>query len=250
MPDFWKQLSSDAQFKSVVPELQFTLQLGALSLNNPSLVTALRSQYKPASLRDLTKLDTTTLAQMITSQKVSVPDGFPGATPAEKASNYADAVVSLLNGAFPTDYVAHGLAAATDPVNKGVAIFLSNSSDFDFGSTHVDSYIQKNSAAAFQNVPPAQVETVKSRIRAIQRVFRVHPEYSVIDSLLSSGLDSAHKIASIPHSTFVQQYSAKLGGTDQAEMIYRGAQQVSGMVSHLFLRIKQATNDVNPRVIG
>lgn len=248
--DFWKQLSQDAQFKAVVPELQFTLQLGALSLNNPALVTAIRSQYKPSSLRDLTKLDTPTLGQLITTRKIPVPADFPGATPAEKATNYSDAIISLLKSAYPTDYVARGLSSSTDPINKGVATFLANSQDFDFRTTDVDSYIKRNSANAFRNVASAQISAVTNQLKAIQRVFRINPEYSVINVLIGAGLDSAHKIASIPHNTFVQQYAPKFGGTDQAEMVYTSAQHVSAMTSNLFLRIRQAVDDHNPRVIG
>src|ERR1700682_4116222 len=45
--DFWKDLSSDPKFQSDVPELQFTLQLGALTRNNAPLVAALREQFQP-----------------------------------------------------------------------------------------------------------------------------------------------------------------------------------------------------------
>jgi hypothetical protein len=42
MPDFWTQLSQNAEFKSVVPQLQLTLQLSAFTLNNTPMVAALQ----------------------------------------------------------------------------------------------------------------------------------------------------------------------------------------------------------------
>ncbi len=51
--DFWNQMSQDATLKAAIPELQFTMQLGVLTLNNPALVSALRASYKPASITRL-----------------------------------------------------------------------------------------------------------------------------------------------------------------------------------------------------
>jgi hypothetical protein len=35
--EFWAQLSQDAEFKTAIPELQFTMQLGVFTLNNAPL---------------------------------------------------------------------------------------------------------------------------------------------------------------------------------------------------------------------
>lgn len=125
--DFWTQLGQDDELKSLVPELQFTMQLGVLSLNNPPLVAALRNTYKPSSMRDLTKLDASALTQLVTSQNVPIPDSISGTSPAEKTANYVSGMIALLQSAFPTDYVAQGLAASKDATQQNVAKFLSSS---------------------------------------------------------------------------------------------------------------------------
>ena len=103
---FWDQLGQDATFKAIVPELQFTMQLAVLTLNNPRLIAALRASYKPGSIRDLTKIDGATLTKFMTRHKISVPAGISGPTSAEQHANYASGIVGLLQSAFPTDYVA------------------------------------------------------------------------------------------------------------------------------------------------
>jgi hypothetical protein len=249
--DFWTQLGQDTEFKTLVPELQFTMQLGVLSLNNPSLVTALRNTYKPASMRDLTKLDATALTQLITSQNVTVPDDISGSTPAEKTTNYVNGIIGLLQAAFPTDYVAQGLAASKDPVQQLAGTFLSNSPDFDFQTSAIDAYIQQNSAKAFQNIPANQVSAVTAGLKGVQRIFRISPDYSTINALVSAGLDSAAKISKISRTNFVSQYSSALGGDSQALAFYTKASHINAQSVNLYRTIQSGLTEVGPvSIIG
>jgi peptidoglycan hydrolase-like protein with peptidoglycan-binding domain len=244
--DFWTQLGQNAEFTNLVPELQFTMQLGVLTLDNPPLVTALRNAYKPASMRDLTKLDANALTSLISSGNIAVPDAVSGSTPAAQTTNYVNGIIGLLQAAFPTDYVAQGLAASKDPVQQSVATFLSNSPDFDFQTTAIDTYIQQNSAKAFQNIPSNQVSAVTTQLKSIQRVFRISPDYSTINTLLSAGLDSAAKIAKISRANFIQQYSSSLGGDPQALTVYTTASHINSQSVNLFRTIQSGITDVSP----
>lgn len=244
--DFWTQLGQDDEFKSLVPELQFTMQLGVLSLNNPPLVAALRNTYKPSSMRDLTKLDASALTQLVTSQNVPIPDSISGTTPAEKTANYVSGMIALLQSAFPTDYVAQGLAASKDATQQNVAKFLSNSPDFDFQTATIDSYLQQNAAKSFQNIAQDQVAPVTQQLKSIQRVFRISPDYPTINRLLSAGLDSAAKISKLSRARFLQQYSASLGGDTQALALYSSASHINAQAINLHRMIQGSLNDVSP----
>ena len=247
--DFWTSLSQNAQFQPLVPELQFTMQLGFLTLNNPSLVTALRNSYKPSTMRDLTKVDATSLAQLITSQNISIPDDIPGATPAEKAANYAGGIIGLLKQAFPTEYVTQGLAASKDAVQQATAGFLANSPDFDFQTTKIDAYIQQNSAKSFRNISPDQIPVVTTELKGVQRVFRVSSDFGTIDTLLSSGLDSAAKITATPQAAFIEKFSGALG-PETAQAVYANASHITAQALNVHQIIQNALKPSVPHVIA
>jgi hypothetical protein len=247
MSDFWSQLSKNAEFTNLIPQLQLTLQLGAFSLNNTPLVAALQEALKLSTLRDLTtQVTAASLTNLITVNKIQIPAGIPGQT----AANYAAALMSLLTAAFPTDFVAQGLNKSTDEVNQGVATFLANSADFDFAATNVNSYIKQNSATAFKGIATDQLVAVTNRLLAVQRVFRVNSDPGIIQTLIGSGLDSARKIASMPQGAFVRQFTQALGGQSTALLVYNGARQIAGMTSNLYRTIQEALQQANPAAIG
>jgi hypothetical protein len=208
--DFWTQLGQNPEFKTVVPQIQFSLQLGAFTLNNIGMVQALQSNYTLSQFRDLTQLDAGQLTQLIKSQNVQVPAGIPGGTPAD----YASAMMSLIVAAYPTDFVAKGFKQSNDVLNQAVATFLANSADFDFATTNVDAYIKNpNSANAIAGISADQIQAVTNRIKAVQRVFRINSDPVVIEPLIAQGLDSARKIASVPQTVFMRRYTRPLGGS-------------------------------------
>ncbi len=252
---FWTQLSQDPQFKTVVGELQLTLQLGLLTLNNAPLVTALRASFQPKSPRELTKLSAADLTQTITSKNISVPDAIPGATPAEKVSNYVNGIVGVLRGAFPTDYVAQGIAQLADksknPVDLGVSQFLTNSPDFDFGTTKIDAYMKSDpGASALQKIPAPQQTAVINELKTYQRIFRVSEDFQAISALRGAGFNSAYSIAMTPQPVFMRKVGNQLGGESQAATIYAGAYHITGAALSVFGTIHNALDGISPMVTG
>lgn len=248
--DFWDQLGQDPTYKAIVPELQLTMQLGVLTLNNPLLVSALRASYKPNSIRDLTKLDVATLTLWMTQQKISVPVGITGSTPAEQLSNYASGIVGLLQSAFPTDYVAKQLTGSKDATLQSVAKVLGNAPDVDLQSTNLAVYLKQNSAKAFQNIPPDQVNSVTARLEATQRVFRINNQPATVSALLELGMDSAAKIAAMARSAFVSGFSSALGGDSAAQAVYAAASHINAQALNVYSVVQSGLKDISPRVIA
>jgi len=249
MPEFWNQLSQKPQFKQLVPRLQLTLQLGAFTFNNVDLVTALRNTVKPSQFRDLTQLTTDKLAKLITASKIQVSASIPGATSSDKTTNYATAMMSLLTAAFPTDFIAQGFRGSRDTLNQAVATFLSNSQDFDFASTNVRTYVSQNSLKALKGITQDQ-KTVINRLLAVQRVFRVNSDPTVIQKLIGAGLDSARKIASPSQAVFLREYGDLLGGDATGLLVYNSAKQISGTVSNFYRAVQEGLQPVPLPVIG
>lgn len=248
--EFWTELSQDAEFKSAVPELQFTMQLGALTFNNPALVGALRTAYKPSSLRDLTKLDAPALTQLITSQHIAVPTGISGSTPADQLTNYVSGIVSLLEAVFPTVYVAKGLATSPDSKLQSVAKVLSNAPDIDLQTTNIAAYLKQNSAKAFQNIPADQVAVVTARLESVQRIFRVSQDSPTVNALIAANLDSASKIAPRSRTAFVNQFRTALGGDSQAQAAYAAATHINAQALNVYRTIQSGLKEISPRAIG
>ena len=248
--EFWTQLSADPVFKGLVPELQFTMQLGLLTLNNTQLISALRTTYKPSSLRALTTLDPSAFMQLITSRKIPVPSSIPGSTQAEQQANYVNGIIDLLQKAYPTDYVAKQFASSKDAAQQLVAKVLSNVREIDFLSTNLDPYLKHNSARAFQGIPTNQVASVTEQLEGTQRICRITQEASSVTTLLSAGMDSAAKITSIPRTAFVGRFSTALGGATNALAVYAAAQQINAQSVNVYRTIQSGLNDVNPRAIA
>jgi hypothetical protein len=248
--NFWSEISQDATLKAAIPELQFTMQLGLLTINNSALVSALRASYKPNSIRDLTKVNVSTLTQLITTQKIAVPAGISGSTPAEQIGNYASGIVSLLQLAFPTDYVAQALSNSKDTTLQSVAKVLGNTPNIDLRTTNLSAYLSQNSATAFQGIPANQVSAVTARLEATQRVFRMTQQPNVIAGLLQAGMDSAAKITAMASSVFVGQFSAALGGDAVAQSAYATATHINAQTLNLYSTIQSSLRDVSPRVIA
>ena len=111
---FWNQLSADPEFKAAVPELQFTLQLNALLSNSTPLISALRQQFQPTQLQDLTTLSVADWTNLFDTpsngQLPSIPSSVTGATRGAQVANYVAAIVGQLKSAFPAVYIAQDAA--------------------------------------------------------------------------------------------------------------------------------------------
>jgi hypothetical protein len=248
MSDFWSKLASDPQLGPVVPQLQLTLQLGTLTSNNADLVTKLIAQFNPTSVRDLTKVSAAQLIQLMTAENVQVPASVAATTTPATIAQYAASIISTLKQAFPTDYVAQSFTASTDPTNQEVGAFLNKSSDFDFATTGIDSYLTAH-PAALAGLTADQVTTVTDRLKAAQRVFRVINDGDVMQSLIGIGLDSAYAIAATPSGSFLTKYANTLGGETQAQQIYANATNITGVTSLIIRQAQEGLSKLMPRVI-
>ena len=73
-------------------------------------------------------------------------------------------------------------------VRKGVAQFLENEPDFEFADTHLDSYLSEHTATAFKGIPEEYRNAVTTQLKALQRVFRVSPNYEHLQVLNGRGI--------------------------------------------------------------
>jgi hypothetical protein len=224
--DFWQKLRENPEFQEegLIEDLQFTLQVGALTQNYPPLVQKLKQRQRQGemeSLKDLAKLDTQNWQEIINQdvdgQKVGVPTNIPGENEEEKAQNYAESLTRVVESAFPTAFIAERLKREDIPNRDDFAQFFDNNPNFDFGSTNIEQYFQENEETAI--APISEPEPLKQQLKQHQRIFKLAPRYSAIRTLLDNNLDSAQSIMRLGSDNFVKKYAPQLGEA-QAKTIY------------------------------
>jgi Tc toxin complex TcA C-terminal TcB-binding domain/Neuraminidase-like domain/Salmonella virulence plasmid 28.1kDa A protein len=70
-------------------------------------------------------------------------------------------------------------------------------------------------------------------LRSLQRVLRIDPDETIAATLSVAGMDSAHRIAAVGRSQFIQRFAAALGSADKARQIYDKATLIKSRVAHL-----------------
>jgi hypothetical protein len=259
--EFWKTLPSiTGMSEAQVRNLQFTLQLGVLTLNHVPLIQELRRRHPVTSTRDLVQLDAAAWTALINTRRangevVGIPPDIPGVTSQERVTNYVNGIVGLLRVAYPTDAVAQIVAKAPginleSPLRQALSRFFANSPDFDISSTHVDKYIAKNAVTVFNGIADGDKTKVVDQAKRLQRVFQVSTSPETMTALLGTGLDSAYAIANIPRAAFVERYKTKLGSEQEALNVYRRAQHVYATNLHVLTQAHQALYDVHTMVTG
>ncbi len=240
--DFWKGLSQNATLKAVVPELQLTMQLGTLTLDNPPMVAAIRASYPNiSSPRDLAALSVAQWQNLITANQIAVPGSITGATPQEKITHYATSMSQTLTKAFPSVGFLQDLVTAlkpsSAPLDVAVARFIGNASGFDILNTNLNSYVAQNSQAAFNGIDPNLQPAVTSQIAMWQRLARVSSDHPTASKLMATGYASAYDIAVTPRASFMQKIAGKLGSDATAGKVHAQAQQIAGTAMGLYSNV-------------
>ena len=126
--------------------------------------------------------------------------------------------------AFPTTAFSGGLERALQ--NGGVRglrqaellnRFLNRHDDFELLNTPVDAFLGNSADDDFRR--PEVVELFKTELKAIQRVFKLAPNFEATDSLLADDLHSAQKVYRTGRSEFVRQYGNRPGFTPETALL-------------------------------
>jgi Tc toxin complex TcA C-terminal TcB-binding domain/Neuraminidase-like domain/Salmonella virulence plasmid 28.1kDa A protein len=252
--EFWDGLRKDPVYAAKVDDLQFTLQLGALTANHLPLVKALqemRMKKEFQDLRDLVRLEVADWKTMLTGRNGTPGTGFPpevrGADDAERATNYATILTRMIRDAFRTAAVAHAVSRDNIPGKADLISFFTNNVAFDLGTTHIDTYLADNAGTALAGVsdPAALTQQLKS----FQRVHRLAPEYEQMRDLLGENLHSAQAISQIGEIAFVNQFGPAWGA-NQAQLVFANAAQTATTALMLLGEYGAAFNSLGVAVLG
>ncbi len=239
MPTFWKA-AGDAFGQDVANRLQVDGKLGFLTINNAHLMQKVHTMAGANGLSDPLQLAqmgyhrAEPWSQLLTAD-VPIPNEIPGDTPESKQANYAEYLAAQVRLSYPTAAVAQmvksgelPLTGAANGVSDQVHAFLTqHQGKFEIGVQPVQQYIAQN------NLQIAE-ETVK-QVKRLQRVYQITPSDQALTGLMKRGIDAAYHVVRYDKYTFVQNFAADIGGTDNAALTYDRSVQIHNAVLNIAL---------------
>ena len=249
--DFWRRLAETPDLKDRIPDLQLTVQLGALTGNHPPLVRELQRRLQNngdavasvgwfdrfasllrrtergserSRLVALAALAEDGWLEILTADRddgrIGAPPGVPGKDQAEQERNYAKALARMVEDTLPTAFVTERLRADDVPGRDHLLTFLTTNPEFNVRTTRLEPYLADH-PDAFGGI--ADVAAARAHIKAFQRVYKLAPRYEHASLLLKAGLDSAHRITRMGRNAFRRHYARPLGGNAHADSVYGNA---------------------------
>jgi len=249
MADFWSALRKDARFAPLVPVLQRTLQLKALTLGHLPLIKFLQAEFHSGSLTSVSDLTTRSERDWLAiinnpdpgnGQPIGTPPDVTG-EPAEKAANYAGILTNAIAAAFPTEVVANRIPQTTIDGQSDLLTFFAQNRTFDIRQ-NIDAYLAER--AALGSIDDA--EKLTDNLKAIQRLSRISPHVTEIQALLSlPQVRSAYDIVTMGKDEFTSQLTAGAGSElshTRATQLYERAEQVHDTALALYGKYAETMN--------
>jgi peptidoglycan hydrolase-like protein with peptidoglycan-binding domain len=255
--EFWKELSEHPDFKDEknIADIQFTLQVGALTKNHLPLVRLLqemRANDEIGGFRDLAALTVDDWAALLEKQVDEAVVGFPPNTPGEndeeKLRTYADTLAAMVQAAMPTPVIASRVMNDGTPETEDLAAFFRANPDFKFESTNIDKYLKERPETALADAKDE--EKLVGQLKGMQRVFNLTPHYEEMRVLLDDGLHSAQSIVRMGEGAFIKQYGDKFAAKGTAESVYARASQTAAMSLTMLAKFAGAFNAPNLHVLS
>ena len=236
---FWDDLRATPELRDNVDQLQFAIQAGALTGNHLPLVEELqrlRQDGEIATARDLVRLDEAGWSEILARRPdngqdiIGAPPGIPGEGE-KKLETYAKGLTRLMERTYPTAFIA---ARLQDDDLEGkenlLTFFQDNQDSFEITGARLVNYLHDHSEA-LDKIPADERPALQQQLRAMQRLYRVAPQYNATSKLLKDGLDSAFAITRMGPTLFTLKYghNAALGDTVTARRVYDRAENVEAM---------------------
>jgi|GEM_PF-1012524 len=260
---YWTNLRLLPEFQEAgkVEKVQLSFQLNTLTQGNLPLMSAMQAQYP--STRSMARVRPEELVNLVQQTANNIPQDFPGETPEEKLELYSNSIVGLLQGAFPTETVAHVVAKVPDVhfnnvAATSVAQFFNRSTDssivpigeeFDICSTHIDNFLNKYDNLIFGDIASEEKQKITAQVKRTQRLFHVSTSPETFQVLMESNLNSANDLAQMPFRALQEELGDKINAPE-LELIHQRAMAASATSLHLALMAYQSATGAHPMVVG
>jgi hypothetical protein len=224
--------------------------LAELSNDNVPLVKALADQANVNNLRDVAlQFNREGLAKLV--DRNAIPEGIAGATPKEKANNFAINIRQKLFRVEPTAVLQRMVADAEVPITDkaqrdNIVTFLNNQPAFNIRSESI--YKALKQPEAFSKIPEEQHSTVVEHMKTLQRVQALAPVPEAVPVLMKANLTSAFRIGEMPESTFLRNFGDTLG-EETARRVYTNAINTRIRNEHALVTMRQAIKGTGLAII-
>ncbi len=253
--DLWQSLRKDPGFgDAVVDDLQFSLQLGTLTANHASLVTALRSRglTRSSETAAFTKEDwREILSSQIQGQIVGAPLSIKGATEAERLDNYTTLLMERTALAFPTAKVTKKLKALPDWKYSTAVAFLDANPTFNLLTNNIRDVLNSQRRSVMRSEwDQTKLETELSTLQRVARVAPKGQDEAVVGGLLTKGYGSAFSITRKSRDSFVRHTAEEFGSESIAADVYRNAQFQTSRTLGAYSLLHPSLSDPLAKAIG
>ena len=247
---FWESLESNRGFSPAhVTDLRQTYELQALTDDNTSLTTHLRSGLNVRIPRDVAAFDLNRWRdEVLTGEGVEIPDEIlPGEPAATRRAGYALMLYRSAEARYPTASLAGQMARSPAWAEQPVSAFFTAFPDFEFGDERITSFLQDHpDATGFF----AQAQTGRAELLRVEQLFHLAPpedKLTVIEPLWNAGLRSAPQIALLGR----QHLLRAAGGLDRNVKtgIYRKAVHITSVALNVYMRYHPRLNSLSPYAV-
>ncbi|MGC4024432.1 MAG: hypothetical protein QM744_04330 [Mesorhizobium sp.] len=238
---------------STVADLQFALQVGAITRYHFPLIKELQARRTAATITSVSDLaryseaDWVTILDLVVSgHPIGFPADIPGANATEQKANYARVLKRTMETAYPTLSITAEVAALPGG-GGGLDTFFAHNPSFEFGKHRVGDYIA-NTPGALTGLSGGAIDDTTASLKHIERLFKLTPRYSEMKVLLDDDLHSARAIRRLGKTAFLSKYSGALGA-DSASMIFDNAYHMATYATALQTKLGPALNPPSAYVL-
>ncbi len=199
-------------------EAKTTIELGKLfGFGNEVIPQIAKSKgiKKPEDARKLAKLNKAGWVEEITKARPDIKDK-------QLISTYASAIVRKMENEFPTLAFAAQLERSKKTVLKNqekIVSFFNEHEDFDLTEHNVDLFLKDKKVTA------SDKEVINEELKAVQRVFKLVPNYTKTLALRDEKIHSSQSIVAIGETRFIKEVAPKAGIEEkEAKEIFRKAE--------------------------
>jgi len=262
--ELWQKAKANDIAEETIKGLQLQGKLAYLTFNNAAVAAVLQQEIQErdnlAQLveKDLYQADAwkARLTQMAGESEEAlqqlIPPAYVGEKAADRLEAYAEDLARKVRLSFPTEVVSqmikHGpergglsLGGQHEALKTPVRTFLQKAQrlGFELGRVPLNAFIKQNRDTLLGEIAPDQHNDTIESIKTLQRLYQITPTDEALKVLAKEGFTSANDIVAFPYEVFVERYGPLFPSLEEAQLVYRKAQQVSAVTSNVVVMAKQ-----------